>query len=232
MHIGSLFHQFRKETIGDLTLKSLAKKIGRSDVYVIQIEKGRTNPSDKVLTDILSKGFDLSVPQATEKVKEWRISTILGHENWPIRQAQGRQKQSEKTMTHINDEPNFFLIPLLGAISCGDFNSALETSDETYPVSANLVKKPSHYFCLTCKGISMSGIAEDGDVVLVNTKAEPHNGKVCVFRIGDEATMGYFHQDNKGLIEIRKANKSYPPLRIHDDGFEIVGVIEYVMKKI
>lgn len=221
MHIGSLFHQFRKETTGDLTLKSLAKKIGRSDVYIIQIEKGRTNPSDKVLTDILSKGFDLSKPQAIEKVKEWRISSILGHKNW--------QTESK---SHITEEPNFFLIPLLGAISCGDFNSALETSDETYPVSANLVKKPSQYFCLTCKGISMSGIAEDGDVVLVNTKAEPHNGKICVFRIGDEATMGYFHQDNKGLIEIRKANKSYPPLRIHDDGFEIVGIIEYVMKKI
>lgn len=224
MHIGTLFHQFRKETIGDLTLKSLAKKIGRSDVYIIQIEKGRTNPSDKVLIDILNKGFHLSKQQATEKVKQWRISSILGHNNW--------QKQPKEKTTQIIEEPNFFLIPLLGEISCGDFNSALETSDETYPVSANLVKKSDHYFCLTCKGISMSGIAEDGDVVLVNTKAEPHNGKVCVFRIGDEATMGYFYQDKEGLIEIRKANKSYPPLRIHDEGFEIIGVIEYVMKKV
>lgn len=224
MHIGSLFHQFRKETVGDLTLKTLAKKIGRSDVYIIQIEKGRTNPSDKVLTDILNKGFSLSKEKAEEKVKEWRISTILGHGNW--------QKKSTKEQTHITEEPNFFLIPLLGQISCGDFNSALETSDETYPVSANLIKKPDQYFCLTCKGISMSGIAEEGDIVLVNTKVEPRNGKICVFRIGEDAAMGYFHQDSKGLIEIRKANKSYPPLRVHDEGFEIVGVIEYVMKRI
>jgi repressor LexA len=59
-------------------------------------------------------------------------------------------------------------------------------------------------FALIVRGSSMSPRIEDGDIVVVSPKVEPHSGDICVVRVNDEDVLKKikFEGENLHLIPL------------------------------
>lgn len=70
-NVGTFLKEFRKEK--GLRLKDVAGQLESTTSYLSQIENGIRQPSDKALTTVLIKGFDLRNSEAEGLIKKWRV---------------------------------------------------------------------------------------------------------------------------------------------------------------
>lgn len=123
-----------------------------------------------------------------------------------------------------------FHIPHLGIIKAGYPAPADTQLGDSIDFYEYLLDLPGEIFSLTVKGDSMieEGIHE-GDIVIVQKDATPHNGDVVAAIVDNEWTVKYFYQRN-GTISLVPANPKYPVLYPHES-FAIGGVVTSVIRK-
>jgi len=115
------------------------------------------------------------------------------------------------------------LIPLLGRVPAGPFDTAIEDLEDYVPVQ-------SHYgseelFGLRVRGESMrdAGIL-DGDVVIVRRQPTADSGSVVVALVGDEATVKTLRRRGR-CIELHPENPAYEVLTPDPEALTLLGQV-------
>ncbi|MGA2298321.1 MAG: S24 family peptidase [FCB group bacterium] len=94
-----------------------------------------------------------------------------------------------------------------------------------------LVPNPKNIFLVRVSGESMiDKNILDGDILIVDKKERPKNGKIVIASLDGEMTVKTF-SDIDGKISLISANKNFFPIEI--DGFmefQIQGVVKHVIR--
>lgn len=120
-------------------------------------------------------------------------------------------------------------LPILGSIAAGAPIEALEAPEELD--LAQLTPPGSECYALRVRGDSMidDGI-HDGDLVLVERRADARNGQIVVAVLPDEtATLKRIYKE-QGRIRLQPANAAMKP-RIVDD-VEVRGIVLGVIRRL
>ena len=122
-------------------------------------------------------------------------------------------------------------VPISGRIAWGDIAEAIESSNETFPVSESILSS-GNYFFLRAKGDSMiNADIDDGDLILIRQQSTANDGEIVVARVGSDTTLKrIYHDKRRKLIILRSENDSckdqeYPEV-------EVQGVAVMVIKKL
>lgn len=96
-----------------------------------------------------------------------------------------------------------------------------------------LVKNPSSTFFARVKGESMieDGV-EEGDLLVIDKSAEPHENCLAVCFLEGEFTLKRVKLDGDDLL-LMPANPKYKPIRVKkENDFYIWGIVKYLIKKV
>ena len=121
-------------------------------------------------------------------------------------------------------------VPLLGRIAAGSPIDAIEDPEELDLADAAGFDRAS--YALRVRGESMieEGI-RDGDIVLVEARANPRDGETVVAVLeGDEATLKKFYRSGD-RYRLVPANAALRPVEVPRDGLEIRGVVVGVVRR-
>ena len=115
------------------------------------------------------------------------------------------------------------LAPLVGRVPAGPFNIAIEEIEGYIPVQSSSMEQT--IFGLRVNGDSMmdAGILH-GDIVLVRSGAEVHQGDIVVAMIDGEATVKEFRRGKK-QIQLLPRNNAYPVLSPKPEDLTIIGKV-------
>jgi len=84
----------------------------------------------------------------------------------------------------------------------------------------------------TVDGVSMEGIIEPGDMLLVDTAEEPVNNKIVVVNIDGNLLVKRFLKQGDEIL-LLSDNPVFEPIKVRDgDSFEIYGVVKRIMRSI
>ena len=128
--------------------------------------------------------------------------------------------------------PHGSTLPLLGRIAAGSPILASENIEEEILVDPQMFR-PHADFLLRVRGDSMKDAnILDQDLLAVHRVNEAHNGQIVVARIGDEATVKYYHQEGP-RIRLDPANAEFRPIEvdIHEQEFAIEGLAVGVIRR-
>ena len=206
----------KKENLAELSLREMAKRIGRPGESPQKIKHH--------LLQLQKKGF-LTISRV--KGMMVKTSSVPG---W----AKGL----------LDSASRLFSIPIIGTANCGPANIFAETNFQGFlRISNKLLGKsrPTGLYAIKADGSSMNRAEingkkiEDGDYVIVNSEdKEPDNNDVVV-AIGDnKATIKRFIDDRRNGQIVLKADSSfdYGPIYLHpDDELIISGKVISVIKK-
>lgn len=123
-------------------------------------------------------------------------------------------------------------LPLLGRIAAGSPILASENIEEEVLVDPTMFR-PHADFLLRVRGDSMKDAnILDRDLLAVHRINEAHDGQIVVARIGDEATVKYYHQEGH-RIRLDPANAEFRPIEvdIHEQEFAIEGLAVGVIRR-
>jgi repressor LexA len=105
------------------------------------------------------------------------------------------------------------VLPLLGRIAAGSPILATGNIEDHLAVDPALFR-PRADFLLRVRGDSMKNAdILDRDLLAVHRTTQVHNGQIVVARLGEEATVKYFHRVGQ-LVRLEPANPAYTPLEI------------------
>jgi DNA polymerase V len=92
---------------------------------------------------------------------------------------------------------------------------------------------PSTIFCARVTGHSMQGAGIfDGSIISVDRLKEPEDNKIAVCIIDGEFTLKRLKVD-KECIWLMPENDNYKPIKVtENEGFEIWGIVTYVLNKL
>jgi repressor LexA len=121
---------------------------------------------------------------------------------------------------------NTLLLPLYGRVAAGVPTLAQSNIEETIAIDRALFR-PRADFLLRVHGQSMrdAGIAHR-DILAVHRTPQALNGQIVVARLGDEATVKYYHRRGS-LLRLEPANPEFTPLEIdlRREACEIEGIV-------
>jgi repressor LexA len=121
---------------------------------------------------------------------------------------------------------NTLLLPLYGRVAAGVPTLAQGNIEETIAIDRSLFR-PRADFLLRVHGQSMrdAGIAHR-DILAVHRTPQAINGQIVVARLGDEATVKYYHRRGS-LLRLEPANPEFAPLEIdlRRETCEIEGIV-------
>lgn len=121
---------------------------------------------------------------------------------------------------------NTLLLPLYGRVAAGVPTLAQSNIEETIAIDHSLFR-PRADFLLRVHGQSMrdAGIAHR-DILAVHRTPQAINGQIVVARLGDEATVKYYHRRGS-LLRLEPANPEFAPLEIdlRRETCEIEGIV-------
>jgi repressor LexA len=123
------------------------------------------------------------------------------------------------------------LLPLYGRVAAGVPTLAQSNIEEEIAIDRGLFR-PRPDFLLRVHGLSMrdAGIAHR-DILAVHRTVEASNGQIVVARLGDEATVKYYHRQGP-LLRLEPANPEFTPIQIdlRRDPCEIEGIVVGVVR--
>lgn len=98
-------------------------------------------------------------------------------------------------------------------------------------LNRELIHDPASTFFARVRGNSMTGEAEDGDILIINKAGDVVNGKMAVCYIDGEFTLKYINIQ-KDAVWLVPANKEYPSIKVTGENDMMVwGIVEYIIKK-
>jgi len=104
-------------------------------------------------------------------------------------------------------------LPLYGRVAAGVPTLASSNIEDELLVDPALFRPRAH-FLLRVHGQSMRDAdIRDRDILAVHRTAEARNGQVVVARIGDEATVKFYHRRGH-LLRLEPANPDFQPLEL------------------
>jgi repressor LexA len=104
-------------------------------------------------------------------------------------------------------------LPLLGRVAAGSPILATGNIEDHVQVDGALFR-PRADFLLRVRGDSMKDAdIRDGDLLAVHQTDEARNGQIVVARVGEEATVKYFHRSGH-RVRLEPANAAYRPIEI------------------
>jgi repressor LexA len=128
--------------------------------------------------------------------------------------------------TEAAAEAHALLLPLYGRVAAGVPTLAQSNIEETIAIDRALFR-PRADFLLRVHGQSMrdAGIAHR-DILAVHRTPQAINGQIVVARLGDEATVKYYHRRGS-LLRLEPANPEFAPLEIdlRRESCEIEGIV-------
>ena len=112
-------------------------------------------------------------------------------------------------------------------------NSIREISVPGFSLYSLLKGSPKDYFLVRVNGESMKDIGiNNGDTLIVNSKASPQNGDVVVASLNGETLVKTFKIINNEIYLVAE-NKHFLPIKIYpEEQFSILGVVKFVIHKI
>jgi repressor LexA len=123
------------------------------------------------------------------------------------------------------------LLPLYGRVAAGVPTLAQGNIEEEIAIDRGLFR-PRPDFLLRVHGLSMrdAGIAHR-DILAVHRIREAHNGQIVVARMGDEATVKYYHREGS-LLRLEPANPDFTPIQIdlRREAWEIEGLVVGIVR--
>ncbi|HSY62717.1 MAG TPA: translesion error-prone DNA polymerase V autoproteolytic subunit [Cytophaga sp.] len=124
-------------------------------------------------------------------------------------------------------------IPLAdGAVAAGFPSPAGDYIDNKIDIFEYLVQHPIATFYVRVKGNSMINASiHDGDLLVVDRSIEPRNNQIVVAIIDGEFTVKRISKYNNKLYLIPE-NEKFKPMEITENmGFEVWGVVTFVIHK-
>lgn len=112
-------------------------------------------------------------------------------------------------------------------------SSVREIAVPEFSLYSLLKGSPRDYFLVRVNGESMIDIGiNDGDTLIVNSKAMPNDGDIIVASLNGETLVKTLKSMENELYLIAE-NKQFLPIKIFpDEQFSILGVVKYVIHKI
>jgi repressor LexA len=140
-----------------------------------------------------------------------------------IRSPWGNQKRALEIVAS-EEQPRACVVPLLGSVVAGKPIESEEISDETVEVPESMLRRGEH-FALRVRGESMidDGI-HDGDLLVVQRRAEAESGQTVVAVVDGEATVKRFYRQGP-KIELRPANEKFTPIVADASSVQVRGVV-------
>ncbi len=180
--------------------------------------KKLTSKQEKVLTEIkkfiAKNGFSPSIRELCTACNLRSSATMFVHlktltEKGYINQTKGKFRTIELNVKneYLIDNDDVVLVPLLGNISAGNLNEAIENPDEYFSIPKSLLPKNKDVFTLLVKGDSMinAGIY-DKDIVIIEKTNEAKNKDIIVAMSDEnEVTLKRFFKE-KNYIRLKPEN--------------------------
>jgi DNA polymerase V len=131
-------------------------------------------------------------------------------------------------------ETSGYRLPVYASrVPAGTPEDADDHVEKTTDLNSFLLKNPKNTFLLRVAGDSMmdAGIYEN-DMLIVDRKLEARNGQIVVALVDGRSTVKTFRKDREGITLVPE-NRKYMPIRIlHENDFQIVGVVTNVIRKV
>lgn len=145
-----------------------------------------------------------------------------------LRKAWNRSRSLEPVPEGGEELPE---VPLLGTVAAGFPIEAIEDGGESVRVPSQMMARPDETFALRVRGDSMiEDQICDGDVVIVERRAEARNGETVVALVGgDEATLKRFYQQGP-QVRLVPANASMDPIEVPARDVQIRGVVRGLLR--
>ena len=135
------------------------------------------------------------------------------------------------TLTPAAAAASTLLLPLYGRVAAGVPTLAQDNIEETVAIDRALFR-PRADFLLRVHGQSMrdAGIAHR-DILAVHRTPQAGNGQIVVARLGDEATVKYYHRRG-WLLRLEPANPEFAALEVdlRRETCEIEGIVVGVVR--
>lgn len=121
-------------------------------------------------------------------------------------------------------------IKLAGEICAGLPSYAQQDLRGIISLDEYLIRDPQTTFLLSVTGDSMidAGILE-GDLVVVESHRQPHNGDIVLAEVDGNWTLKYFRKQGERVV-LEAANPKYPTILAHS-ALRIAGVVTAVVRK-
>lgn len=140
------------------------------------------------------------------------------------RRRGGRGRTPELSLSLAGQLQAGLVVPVLGSIPAG---APLEAVEERIGYLNWPGKRTS--FGLYVRGNSMAEYILDGDLVVLDTKAEPRSGEICAVRYGNDSTLKYL--DLKGRkARLRPHNPKFKTLELPADQLHVEGVFRSLLR--
>lgn len=142
----------------------------------------------------------------------------------------------ESLLNAVNEllEGEGYEVPLYSSkVAAGAPDVADSYVDRMINLASFMVRNPKDTFCVQIQGESMinAGINPD-DIVVVDRRLEPRNGKIIVAAVNGELTIKQLKMHGSNIM-LMPANDRYEPIVIGDDtDFHIWGVATNIIKNI
>ncbi len=109
-------------------------------------------------------------------------------------------------------------LPVIGAIAAGSLGDAVQE-----PVGYLSVPGKPGWFGLRVRGDSMSELINHGDIVILQSEAEPRSGEICAVRVDGEVTLKYLDWTN-AKATLRPHNPQFQAIRLPLERVVVDGV--------
>lgn len=133
----------------------------------------------------------------------------------------------------VHDRPaSVRYLPILGRVPAGKHgvSPVYEESEGSFPFPAQVLDDPDA-FCLRVEGDSMSGVVEQGDLVVVSPSRRGRfkDNDLVVVRIEPDATLVKRAMHSDGCLVLLSSNPSYPPILVQDETVTLIGKVVYTI---
>ena len=211
-NVGTFLKEFRKEK--GLRLKDVAGQLESTTSYLSQIENGIRQPSDKALTTVLIKGFDLRNSEAEGLIKKWRVQMY--------------DPDIDTSTQYIYDKSKGVnLIPYYEEI-----DQSLEKSQPTshWPFPFKDQNKAKNFFVYKMSDDSMEPAIPQGAYLIIDRDPGALNSQSIILANTDSKTVCRLYKPVEDNVKLIPANNSHSVF--FGKNFITLGRIEAVLLEV
>lgn len=133
------------------------------------------------------------------------------------------------------DGPAGLTLPLfeLPRPSAGFPSPAMDYEEKVVDLNAVLIQHKESTFLTRAEGQSMSPRINDGDLLVVDKRAEIKNGDIIIIGIHNNFFVKIFNRHTDGSIQLLSVNSDYEPINFPDeDPFAPLGKVIAIIQQL
>jgi len=186
-----------------------------------------------LLKTIREKGFAPSIPEIGRRFKIASTNGVSDHLKALEKKGYIR-RVGKRAIEIVNQLGRSAMsatrqVPVLGRVPAGKPFLSEENIEGVIAIPDDIGS--GERFALQVKGDSMIGAGIlDGDRVIVKQQSTAENGEIVCALIEGEATLKRFFKKGD-VITLRAENEKYPPIKVSEGEFRIVGRIVGLLRK-